>query len=52
MRHASMREAIESFWRDPEHQRPRTGSEHRDIKEVMLAACLAAEGFLVLLSPD
>jgi len=51
-RFAPLGEAIESFWRDPEHRRARTWSEHRDINEVMLATSLAPEGFLVLLSPD
>jgi len=48
---APLGEAIESFWRAPEHQRVRSWSEHRDINEVMLATSLAPEGFLVLLSP-
>jgi hypothetical protein len=41
-------ETIESFWRDPESRRGRTWAEHRDINEVMLATCLAPDGFLVL----
>jgi hypothetical protein len=41
--------AIQSFWLDPEHQRGRTWSEHRDINEVMLATSLIPEGYLVIL---
>jgi hypothetical protein len=51
-RYVPLREAIESFWRDPEHRRGHTWLEHRDINEVMLATSLAPEGFLVLLPPD
>jgi len=51
MQYASMRDEIETFWRDPEHRRASTWSEHRDINEVMLATSLAPEGFLILLSP-
>ena len=40
--------AIQSFWLDPEHQRGRTWSEHRDINEVMLATSLIPEGYLVI----
>jgi hypothetical protein len=43
--------AIESFWRDPQHQRSPGWGEHRDINEVMLATSLAPAGFLVLISP-
>jgi hypothetical protein len=45
-------ERIESFWRDPEHRRSLTWSEHRDINDVMLATSLVPEGFLVLPPPD
>jgi hypothetical protein len=48
--YAQVRNDIESFWRNPEHRRAITWSEHRDINEVMLATSLAPEGFLVLLS--
>jgi hypothetical protein len=51
MQYTNIGEAIESFWRAPEHRRARTWSEHLDINEVMLATSLAPEGFLVLLSP-
>jgi len=40
---------IEAFWRDPEHQRVTTWTEHQDINEVMLATSLAPDGFLVLM---
>jgi hypothetical protein len=47
--HAPLGPAIVSFWLDPEHQIPRTWSEHRDINEVMLATTLCPGGFLVVL---
>ncbi|HUL13739.1 MAG TPA: hypothetical protein VLU73_16435, partial [Methylococcaceae bacterium] len=50
MQYTNTGEAIESFWRAPEHRRARTWSEHLDINEVMLATSLAPEGFLVLSS--
>jgi hypothetical protein len=40
--------AIVSFWLDPEHRLSRAWSEHRDINEVMLAASLVPEGFLIM----
>ena len=43
MRYAPLGEEIESFWRDPAHQRASTWSEHRDINEVMLATRLAPD---------
>ena len=51
MRYASLRDELESFWRNPENQRSHTWSEHRDINEVMLATSLAPQGFLVLHPP-
>jgi hypothetical protein len=50
-RYLPLRDDIESFWRDPEHQESRTWTEHLDINEVMLATCLAPEGFLILRTP-
>jgi hypothetical protein len=41
-------ETIVRFWLEPEHQRARTWTEHRDINEVMLATSLVPEGFLEL----
>lgn len=41
--------AIRSFWLDPELQRGRTWSEHRDINEVMLATSLIPKGYLIIL---
>jgi hypothetical protein len=38
---------IESFWLEPEHRRTRVWMEHRDINDVMLATCLAPEGYLL-----
>ena len=52
MRYLSVGDQIESFWRDPAHQRTNTWSEHRDINEVMLATRLAPDGFLVLASSE
>jgi len=46
--HVGLRAAIVSSWLDPEHQRVRTWSEHRDINEVMLATNLVPDGFLIL----
>jgi len=48
LRYGPMGAEIESFWRDPAHQRAATWSEHRDINEVMLATRLAPDGFLLL----
>lgn len=39
---------IESFWRNPEHQRAATWIEHHDINNVMLATSLVPDGLLVL----
>ncbi|MEA3303032.1 MAG: hypothetical protein U9Q75_07160, partial [Pseudomonadota bacterium] len=49
MRYMSLRDEIETFWRDPAHQRSNTWTDHQEINEVMLATTLAPEGFLVLL---
>ena len=46
--HAGLRAAIVSSWLDPEHQRVRTWSEHRDINEVMLATSLVPDGFVII----
>ena len=51
MQYSSLREHIENFWREPEHQHTASWTEHRDINEVMLATSLAPDGFLVLLPP-
>lgn len=47
-RFGALARTIESFWLDPNAQRSRTWSEHRDIDEVMLATSLLPEGFVVL----
>jgi hypothetical protein len=47
-----LRDEIEAIWRNPEQQRTATWIEHQDINEVLLATCLAPDGFLVLLPPD
>lgn len=43
--------AIESFWSRPEHQQVDAWHAHRDINEVMLATCLAPDGYLELGAP-
>ena len=39
---------IETFWLDPSHQQSTTWSDHQDINAVMLATCLAPDGFLLI----
>jgi hypothetical protein len=51
MRYVPLGKTIESYWRDPFLQTTSTWAEHRDINEVMLATCLATDGFLVLIPP-
>jgi len=52
IRYVPLGDEIESFWLTPAHQDSITWSEHQDINEVMLAARLAPDGFLVLAPPD
>ena len=52
MQYSPLRDAIETFWRDPANQQADTWTEHRDINEVMLATSLAPDGFLELLPPE
>jgi hypothetical protein len=47
-RYLSLRAEIEAFWLQPEHHREGSWVEHASINEVMLAASLLPEGFLVL----
>jgi hypothetical protein len=49
MQYMPLRDEIEAYWRDPEHQQATTWVEHQDINEVMLATSLAPDGFLVLM---
>ena len=49
MQYMPLRDEIEAFWRNPEHQRSTTWIEHQDINEVMLATSLVPDGFLVLM---
>jgi hypothetical protein len=51
LQYAPIGEEIESFWRDPAHQRAPSWLEHRDINDVMLATRLVPEGFLALAPP-
>ena len=52
MQYSPLRDAVETFWRDPANQQADTWTEHRDINEVMLATSLVPDGFLVLLPPE
>jgi hypothetical protein len=52
MAYVPIGEQIESFWRDPAHQRARSWLEHHDINDVMLATRLLPDGFLVLAPPQ
>jgi hypothetical protein len=45
---ASLGEAIEKFWLDPQNRTAKTWTEHRDINSVMLATRLAPDGYLKL----
>ena len=47
VRFARLRDAIESFWLDEGHRSSRAYRAHEDINDVMLATCLAPDGFLV-----
>ena len=47
-RYAPLGAEIEAFWSQPENRANATWSEHADINEVMLATCLAPDGFLRL----
>ncbi|HEY6033507.1 MAG TPA: hypothetical protein VIV58_04585 [Kofleriaceae bacterium] len=47
-RFAHLREAITRFWLDDAHRSSRTYRGHEDISDVMLATCLAPDGYLVL----
>jgi hypothetical protein len=49
MQYLPLRDTIEAFWRDPDHQRTDTWREHEDINAVMLATSLVPEGFLDLM---
>ncbi len=46
--YAALGSPIASFWRDPAARRAPSWSAHRDINDVMLAACLVPEGVLAL----
>jgi hypothetical protein len=45
-RYAAVGDGIREFWLDPANRANSTWTEHADINEVMLATCLAPEGFL------
>ncbi len=46
LRHAPLRDRIESFWLDPGHQASGGWREHEDINAVMLATSLLPDGYL------
>jgi hypothetical protein len=48
----SLRLQIESFWLDPRNRSSQGWLAHQDINEVMLATCLAPEGFFGVESTD
>lgn len=48
LRHIALAETIERYWLDPEHQKVKTWTEHRDINMVMLATSLSPDGYLKL----
>ena len=52
MQYMPLRDDIEAYWRDPQHQSAASWTEHQDINEVMLATSLVPEGFLVLVPLD
>jgi hypothetical protein len=52
LRYLPLRDAIETFWRSPEHQRTARWQAHQDINAVMLATSLVPDGFLDLLPLD
>ncbi len=52
VRYLPLSDIIETFWRNPEHRRAPSWTEHQDINEVMLATSLAPDGYLQLLPPD
>ncbi len=45
---APLADAIEGFWLDERHRAVPTWTDHREINEVTLAACLAPDGFLAV----
>jgi hypothetical protein len=47
-RYRTLRDDIEVFWRDPQHQSAATWTEHQDINDVMLATSLVPDGFLAI----
>lgn len=48
LRHRGLAEAIEGFWRNPEHRQAPTWREHEDINAVMLATSLAPGSYLAV----
>ncbi len=46
LRHAALRERIESFWLEPAHQQTQGWGEHEDLNAVMLATSLLPDGYL------
>ena len=46
--HITLAETIEKYWLEPEHQKVKTWTDHRDINMVMLATSLSPDGYLKL----
>ncbi len=46
--YAALGAEIEALWLDPASRRTESWMQHEDINEVMLATCLAPDGFLIL----
>ncbi|MGD0233080.1 MAG: hypothetical protein ABSC55_00925 [Syntrophorhabdales bacterium] len=46
--YAALTEVIDRFWLEPEHEKVKSWTEHRDINMVMLATSLAPDGYLTL----
>jgi hypothetical protein len=44
----ALADEIETFWLDPAQRSSRTWTDHRDINDVMLATCLAPDGYLAI----
>lgn len=51
-RAAPLGAAIERFWSEPAQRASRSWREHEDIDDVMLATCLAPDGYLTLARRD
>jgi hypothetical protein len=48
LEYQSLEQAIRQFWLASANRRAETWTEHRDINAVMLATCLAPEGYIAI----